>query len=207
MLLSLRRLTCHAMPCNINTTHQHVEEEENVKPQADLCATSQKKTDRKYVTGRYNGYRRYGIPQRQSTPSLESCDERRRASDSDLLPRDLEPDDRHKILLEPLPQRAIQVIAQFPEIIHLTPTIASPLTPRHINHKIPFFLAVMNSSVVSIFRACPFGEAVDFALWDECGVGSDPRLVDVEEFEGVLFFVLPFHVLLLVPNRVPPYVK
>jgi hypothetical protein len=39
MLLSLRRLTCHAMRCNVNTTNQHVEgEEENAKHQADLCA-------------------------------------------------------------------------------------------------------------------------------------------------------------------------
>jgi hypothetical protein len=72
-----------------------------------LIYARMKKTDRKYVTGRYNGYRRYGIPQRRSTPRLESCDERRRASDFDLLPRDLEPDDRHKILFEPLPPRAI----------------------------------------------------------------------------------------------------
>lgn len=129
------------------------------------------------------------------------------SSDSDLLPRDLEPDDSDKVLFESLPPRPIQVIAQLPEIVHLTPTIPAPLTARHINHKIPVLLVVVDSGIVSVFRTCSFGETVDFALRDESCVRSDPRLVDVKKFEGVLLFVLPFHVLLLVTNWVPPYVQ
>jgi hypothetical protein len=129
------------------------------------------------------------------------------SSDSDLLPRDLEPDDSDKVLFESLPPRPIQVIAQLSEIVHLTPTIPAPLTARHINHKIPVLLVVVDSGIVSVFRTCSFRETVDFALRDESCVRSDPRLVDVEKFEGVLLFVLPFHVLLLVTNWVPPYVQ
>jgi len=98
------------------------------------------------------------------------------------------------------------MIAQLPEIIHLSPTVAPPFTTRHIHHEISIFLIVMNMSVVSVVRACSFGETVDFALFNEGGAGSDPGLVDVEEFEGVLLFVLPFHVLLFVADWIPPYV-
>ena len=65
----------------------------------------------------------------------------------------------------------------------------------------------MNARVVAILRASAGRETVDFSLGDEGCVRSDPRLVDVEEFQRVLFFVLPFHMFLFVPDGVPPYVQ
>ena len=48
---------------------------------------------------------------------------------------------------------------------------------------------------------------IDPSLRDEGCVRPDPWLRRVDEFEGILFFVLPFHVFLLVADGIPPDVE
>src|ERR1700722_14851073 len=128
-------------------------------------------------------------------------------SQPDFLARELEPDYSHEILLEALPPRAIQIVAQLTIIVHLTPAISSPLTAGHIDEEIPLFLMIMDIGIVSIVAASAGREGIYFSLWDECCVWSNPGVRGVEEFESVLLFVLPFHVFLLVADGVPPDVE
>jgi len=128
-------------------------------------------------------------------------------SKPDLLSRDFEPDNRDQILLEPFPPCPVEIVTQLAVVVHLAPAIAAPLTASHINHKIPVLLIVVDAGVVAIVRAGSGGEAVDFPLRDERRVWPNPWLVDIEKFKSILFFVFPFHVLLFVPYRVPPYVQ
>ena len=129
------------------------------------------------------------------------------SSQLDFSPRDLKPDHGHEILLETLPPCAVQMVAQLPIVVHLSPAIASPLTPSHIDEEIPPLFIVMNVGIVSIVAACAGRKGINFPLWDESCVRPDPGMRGVEELESVLFFVLPFHVFLLVANRVPPDVE
>lgn len=65
----------------------------------------------------------------------------------------------------------------------------------------------MDAGILAILATRTHGEAVDLPLGDECRVRPYPGLIDVEMLEGVLFLVLPLHVLLLVADRVPPDVE
>lgn len=65
----------------------------------------------------------------------------------------------------------------------------------------------MDPWVFSVVRARPGWKAVDLSLFDECCMRPDPRLIDVEMLKSVLLLVLPFHMLLFVANRVPPYIE
>jgi hypothetical protein len=125
----------------------------------------------------------------------------------DLLARELEPNDSNQILLEALPPRAIKIVAQLAIIVHLAPAIASPFAASHVHQEISFLLIIMDIRIVSIIAASAGREGVYFSLRDECRVWPDPGVRGVEEFEGVLFFVFPFHVFLLVADGVPPDVE
>ena len=131
----------------------------------------------------------------------------RTSSKLDFLASELEPNDSHEVLLEALPPRAIEIVAQLAIVVHLAPAVPSPLTASHIDEEIPFFLIIMDIRIVSILATSTRRERIYFSLGDECCVLPDPGVRDVEEFEGVLFLVLPFHVFLLVADRVPPDVK
>ena len=65
----------------------------------------------------------------------------------------------------------------------------------------------MDIGIISIFAASAGRERAYFSLTDECCVRPDPGVRGVEEFKGVLFLVLPFHVFLLVADGVPPDVE
>ena len=123
------------------------------------------------------------------------------------MSRDLKPRLRHKLLLKQFPGISIQEIAQLPIVIHLAPAITSPLTTGHVHHEIMVLLVIMNFLISSLIAASSGGETVDFALGDECGMGTYPWLVDVQEFKGILFFVFPFHVFLFVSDGIPPNVQ
>ena len=110
-------------------------------------------------------------------------------------------------ILELLPRRPVELVAQFPVIVHFPPAISSPLASGHVDHKIPILLFVVDPRVLSIVSAGARGKAVDLPLRDEGRVGPDPRLIGVQIFERVLLLVLPLHVLLLVGNGIPPYVQ
>lgn len=125
----------------------------------------------------------------------------------DLLTCNLEPDHRHYFLLEQLPPCTIEVVAQLAVVVHLPPTISSPFATCHVDHEVAILLIVVNACIISVVRACSWREAVDLALFNESHVWPNPWLVGVEEFQCILFFMFPFHMLLLIPYRVPPNVE
>lgn len=119
----------------------------------------------------------------------------------------LEPDNGDDLLLEQLPGVAVQQVAQFSIVVHLSPAIASPLAACHVDKEITALSVVVNLRIVAIAIAGVRREGVCFALFDESGVRPDPWLRSVHELQSILFLVLPFHVLLLVGYRVPPDVE
>ena len=68
----------------------------------------------------------------------------------DPPPRNLEPDYSHEVLLEFLPPRPIQVIAEFAVIVHLTPAISPPFTACHVDYEITPLLVVMDVCIIAI---------------------------------------------------------
>lgn len=94
-------------------------------------------------------------------------------------------------------------------MIHLTPTIASPFAASHIDYEVAILFVVVYPGVVqaSVVRARSRGETVDHALRQEASMLSNPRLCLVQLLKGVLFLVLPFHVLLLIQHWVPPNIQ
>lgn len=91
-------------------------------------------------------------------------------------------------------------------MVHLAPAVAAPLAPGHVDHEVALVLLVVDAAVGAV-AAGARRERVDAALRDECHARPDPGLVGVEVLEAVLLLVLPFHVLLLVEDRVPPDVE
>ena len=65
----------------------------------------------------------------------------------------------------------------------------------------------MDLGIVAIFAACTGREAINLSLCNECRIWSYPWLACIQMFEGVLFLVFPFHMLLLVAHRIPPDVE
>ena len=114
---------------------------------------------------------------------------------------------RAQAILELLPPRSVQLVAQLAIVVHFTPTVSSPFTSGHVDHKIPVLFLVVESRIFAILTAGPGGEAVNHPLLNECSVRADPGLVGIQMFQCVLLFVLPFHVLLLVSDGVPPNVQ
>ncbi len=112
-------------------------------------------------------------------------------------------------ILEPLPWVAIQLVAQFAIVVHFCPAIPSPFASCHVDHEIAILLMVVKSRVkVSILTSAGTRwKGVDLSLRDERRVRPDPWLCCVEILERVLFFVLPFHMFLLVADRVPPDIQ
>lgn len=119
----------------------------------------------------------------------------------------LEPDNGDNLLLEQLPWVAVQQVAQFSVVVHLSPAIAPPLATCHVDKEVTALSVVVNLRIVAITIAGVGREGVCFALFDESSVWPDPRLRSVHELQGILFLVFPFHVLLLVGYRVPPDVE
>lgn len=97
----------------------------------------------------------------------------------DLLPRQLEPDNCHKILLETFPQRAVEIVAQLPIVVHFSPAVPSPLTSGHIHQEVTILLIIVNIRVVTVLRTCTWRERVDLPLRDESRVRSNPGLMYV----------------------------
>ena len=108
-------------------------------------------------------------------------------------------------VLELLPPRPIKLVTQLPEVVHLSPTISTPLTARHINHKISISFAIVD--LLDVFAASAFGKAIDLALRYKCSMRPYPGLVDVKMLHSILLLVLPLHVFLLVANRIPPDIQ
>jgi hypothetical protein len=110
-------------------------------------------------------------------------------------------------VFELLPRVAVQAVAELAVVVHLGPAVAAPFTARHVDQEIPVPLLVVDIGIVALFSACAGREAHDLSLLDECNVWANPGLVLIHVLECILFFVLPFHVLLLVADRVPPNVE
>lgn len=125
----------------------------------------------------------------------------------DLLARQLEPGGAQQILLKPLPQGPVQVVAELAVVVHLAPTIATPFAAGHIHEEVAVVLVVVEASVVAVLGASALRETVDHALGQEAHVLADPGLCRVELLQSVLLLVFPLHVLLLVGDGVPPHVQ
>lgn len=61
--------------------------------------------------------------------------------------------------------------------------------------------------VLAVLAAGAHREAIDLPLRYESCVAPDPRLVDVQMFQRILLLVLPLHVFLLIPYRIPPDIE
>ncbi len=107
-------------------------------------------------------------------------------------------------ILELLPWRPVQPVAQFSEIVHLPPAISAPFASCHINDEIAVMFRIVYSWVLSIFTASAHWEAIDLSLWDESSMRSDPGLIGVQMLHCILLFVFPFHMLLFVAHGIPP---
>ena len=73
-------------------------------------------------------------------------------------------------ILELLPPRTVQLVAQFTEVIHFTPAVTTPFTPSHINDKVPICLLVMETRVLPIVSTGTGGKTVDLSLRNEGSV-------------------------------------
>lgn len=107
-------------------------------------------------------------------------------------------------ILELLPPRTIQMIAQLSIIVHFRPAIPTPFAAGHVDHKVTIALLVMNVLVVAFVTAGTGRKTVDHALRHKGEMRARPGLIGVNVLESVLFFVLPLHVLLFVADGIPP---
>jgi hypothetical protein len=129
------------------------------------------------------------------------------SSQPDLLACKLEPDYSHEFFLEQLPRVAIEKVAQLAVVVHFAPAITTPLATCHVDDEISVVFIVVYPRVIAVFRTSSRRKAVNLPLRDERGMRSDPWLIDIEKFQSVLFLVFPFHVLLLIADRVPPNIE
>lgn len=110
-------------------------------------------------------------------------------------------------ILELLPRISVQAVAELPVVVHLSPAIAAPLAASHVNKEIAVPLLVVYGNVVALIAARAGRKAVDLALVQESDMRSNPGLVLIHIFEGVLLLVFPLHVLLFVADRIPPDIQ
>jgi hypothetical protein len=110
-------------------------------------------------------------------------------------------------IFELLPGVTVQPVAELAVVVHLGPAVATPFAACHVDQEIPVPFLVMDIRIVALISACTGWEAHDASLLNESHVWANPRLVLVHVLECILLFVLPFHVLLLVTDRVPPDVE
>lgn len=123
-----------------------------------------------------------------------------------------------KLLLEAIPRPVnqflpcipVQLIAQFPELIHLAPAVSAPFTASHVDQKVSIGPVVVKPLIkevlphITLLATSREWEAVDLPLLDESHVGPDVRLRSVDVLEGILLLVFPFHVFLFVEYWIPP---
>lgn len=109
-------------------------------------------------------------------------------------------------VFELLPRVAVQAVTELAVVVHLGPTIATPLTPSHVDQEVAILLLIVNANIVAAIATCAGRKAVDLALLEKSDMRSNPRLVLVHILKSVLLLVFPLHVLLLVANRIPPNV-
>ena len=114
---------------------------------------------------------------------------------------------RPDCILELLPWRSVELATQLPVVVHLAPAISSPFAPCHVDYKVPIFLRVVITRVVSVLSASAGWEAVDLPLRDKSRMRSHPRMVGVKVFQRILLLVFPLHMLLLVVYWIPPDVQ
>lgn len=110
-----------------------------------------------------------------------------------------------KPTLEFLPSRSVQSVAQLPVVVHLTPTVTSPLATSHIDQEITLSLVVVDSSVILATRARRVTACLP--LRQKRSMRPNPRLACVKVLKRVLLLVFPLHVPLFVMNRIPPDVQ
>ena len=110
-------------------------------------------------------------------------------------------------ILEFLPGVAVERVAQLAIVVHFAPAISSPFASSHVDDKVAIALSVVDVGIFAVVATGARWEAVDLPLVYECEVCPDPRLVGINVLESVLLLVLPLHVLLLVADRVPPYIQ
>lgn len=122
-----------------------------------------------------------------------------------LLPRQ-SPVNVCEEVLEFLPSRAVQPIAQLAVPVYLGPAVSPPFASSQADQEIALTFLIMYVRIVAVAAGARWVRA-ESSLRHERHTIADPRVVGVQMLKAVLLLVLPLKVALLVKHGIPPNVE